>query len=188
MDYREEVITYLKNNGLKTNPNIEKINSLRSKHEKSWEWVRLALDESTIEDWRKYGLALMLKPDFQTRVDEKLNEKNRRRSVNSDLTPEEIQAILNPPMREIVCKDSWSPWSAVYEKDQTRFVQTKKGIFGTELNSHLCFFPDYDYTRYFEDYKLGNIYYLGEPAPGALGWKRRRHGRVNGRFKLFDIS
>lgn len=40
MDYREEVITYLKNNGLKTNPNIEKINSLRSKHEKSWEWVR----------------------------------------------------------------------------------------------------------------------------------------------------
>lgn len=188
MDYREEVIAYMKNNGLNTDSNIEKINSLRSKHEKSWEWVCLALDESTIEDWRKYGLALMFKPDFQTRVDEKLNEKNRRRNVNANLTPEEIHAIMNPPVRTIVCKQPWSPWSAVDDKNQTRFIQTRKGVFDTELNSDLCFFPDYDYTQYFEDYKLGNIRYLGEPAPEALGWKRAKRGRTNKHFKLFDIS
>lgn len=188
MEYRDEVIARLKSDGLKTDSNIEIVNSLRSKHKKSWEWVHLALDESTVNDWRKYGLALMLKADFQARVDRKLDEKRRRiDAANGHLTREQIQNMLNPPVREIVVEAPWSPWSEASSKKQTRFVQTSEGVCDNELGCIIGFFPDYDYSCYLKDCELGNIGYGGEPAPGALGLKRGKSRKPSKRLKLFDI-
>ena len=183
MEYRQRVISFLEANGLKTEANTEIVNSLRSKQEKSWDWIYLALDESSVENWRKYGLALMRKPDFQARVDEKLEAQRRRIEANSNLTVEQ----LNPPITTIMVKPAWDPWLAALNESQTRFIQTKEGVFDNELGCVIWFHHDYDYSRYIEDCELGNIRYGGEPSPEALGYAKPRSHACGKRVKMFDL-
>lgn len=187
MYYKEKVVKFLKVNHLKNESNTEMINCLRSEYGKTWEWIYLALNESDVEGWLKYGLALMRKPDFKTRIDEKIEAKRRRLNTNGHLTAEQIKEILNPPTRTIYVQVPWSPWSAVQDEKQERFVQTSKGVYDSELKSVIWFFPDYDYSFYLEDCKLGNIRCDGQPSSEALGYKQGKSTGVGKRSKLFDI-